>query len=395
MSGYVQHLKKSLRDTFHNIKLRPAKDISVWALISARFQPVYVQHQRIDVLRMRVVITSYLFSVLAILWGVVDYFAFPRQIFFSLLTARLILSAIFVAIALFSVSRQKASTLVGMIAFSLALLTTFYFLCSPPPSAKGTFLGEMVFTSYSLLPFILFSGLGFFPITVIESVLLIVPMLTVFSIKASNVITSYPDSLNFGSIWIMMVLGCIATLTSLSQLRLLIQQVSLAAYDTLTGCLCRKYGEHAIEITWNLGKRYNRSYTIAYFDLDHFKSVNDQFGHQQGDNVLSAAAMNIRNGLRASDFLVRWGGEEFLIILPDTEYSGAVEVINRLYKSGFGLRPDGMPQLASIGIAERLIDNIDNWRDLARIADERLYIAKTSGRNKYIGPDMPDIILKN
>lgn len=397
MLTYTQRLKRSIGSVHRMLALRPTKDIKAWALVSDRFLPSYVQNQRIEVLRTRVVATACIFSILALLWGIVDYFAFPRPIFLGLLAGRLIISWLFAVITIVAVSRQKTSTLVGLIACMVTLLTVFYFLCRPPDSAAYSYLGEIAFTSYSLMPLILFAGLGFFPITLSECAFLIAPLLLVFTIEASHITTTAPYfyTLNLGSIWIMVVLGGISVFTSLSQLRLLIQQMSLAANDTLTGCLSRKYGEQAIELMWNLSKRYNRNYAVAFVDLDLFKRVNDTFGHQQGDVVLTNAAISIKSRLRASDCIIRWGGEEFLIVFPDTDVTGAITVVNNLYDKGFGLRPDGNPQTVSIGIAERITDKAGNWdwRYLIRVADERMYLAKQSGRNRYVGPDMPENII--
>lgn len=89
--------------------------------------------------------------------------------------------------------------------------------------------------------------------------------------------------------------------------------------------------------------------------------------------------------LRTSDILIRWGGEEFVLILPNTDWNNAIGIIERLQASGLGLRPDGKPMTASFGIAECLDDRAKDWRELVEIADQRMYAAKQLGKNRWIG----------
>jgi diguanylate cyclase (GGDEF)-like protein len=124
-------------------------------------------------------------------------------------------------------------------------------------------------------------------------------------------------------------------------------------------------------------------------DLDHFKQINDRFGHDAGDNVLVSTSAAIRSELRTGDILIRWGGEEFVLILPNNTGLQACQALERLRKSGLGLRPDGTPVTASIGVAERITDNAQTWQDLVEKADTRMYQAKQGGRNRVIASDTP------
>jgi len=106
--------------------------------------------------------------------------------------------------------------------------------------------------------------------------------------------------------------------------------------------------------------------------------------HAAGDQVLVTAAKNIHCSLRTSDILARWGGEEFVLILPNTDRNNAIDVIERLRKHGLGIRPDGQPMTASFGIAEYLHDEAETWRDLLEIADQRMSAAKHLGKNRLV-----------
>jgi diguanylate cyclase (GGDEF)-like protein len=90
------------------------------------------------------------------------------------------------------------------------------------------------------------------------------------------------------------------------------------------------------------------------------------------------------SNLRRGDMLVRWGGEEFILVLPNTDLQQAKEVLQRLRHLGFGLRPDGSPVTASIGLAEKRHEDAEDWQQLVEIADRRMYLAKTGGRNRII-----------
>jgi diguanylate cyclase (GGDEF) domain len=123
---------------------------------------------------------------------------------------------------------------------------------------------------------------------------------------------------------------------------------------------------------------------VAFIDLDDFKQVNDAHGHEAGDQVLTAAAEQVRASLRTGDMLARWGGEEFILIFPNTFSKDAVQALERLREAGFGLRPEGTPVTASIGLAERIQDKPADYKKLVEIADRRMYLAKQGGKNRVV-----------
>ena len=93
----------------------------------------------------------------------------------------------------------------------------------------------------------------------------------------------------------------------------------------------------------------------------------------------------MRKILRRGDILIRWGGEEFLTVMPNTDPSGAMIAVGRMRSAGLGMRPDGKPLTASIGVAERVIDGIESWTALVEKADQRMYSAKQNGKDRAIG----------
>ena len=157
--------------------------------------------------------------------------------------------------------------------------------------------------------------------------------------------------------------------------------------DPLTGCFARASGQEMLEFQFELAKRAETCLTLAFLDLDYFKSINDSFGHDAGDLAIRNAASAIQEHLRVSDLLVRWGGEEFLLVFPGTSAAEATLALERIARAGFGIRPDGGKLTASIGLAERIADKVESWSELIEIADRRMYRAKEGGRDRLIGCD--------
>jgi diguanylate cyclase (GGDEF)-like protein len=171
----------------------------------------------------------------------------------------------------------------------------------------------------------------------------------------------------------------------MSQLRFLINLTEQSTRDALTQALTRRFGEEMLDIQLAIAERSGAPLAVMFFDLDKFKAVNDEFGHEEGDALLHRAAQSIRKTLRRQDILIRWGGEEFLAVLPQADPAKVERVVTRIAKAGIGLLPDGRQQTASIGIAERMNDNAGDWKNLVKLADERMYSAKRAGRNRYVG----------
>lgn len=153
------------------------------------------------------------------------------------------------------------------------------------------------------------------------------------------------------------------------------RQAELGERDLLTGCFTRRgFLERASRI---LGARPAGS--VIMFDLDHFKRVNDEHGHQMGDRVLHTAGQVVRRVVRNDDLVARWGGEEFVVLLPEMSQAGAEDIARRIQRAFRTERVDGLSFTASLGIAERGADeSLDRW--IAR-ADRALYDAKNSGRD--------------
>ncbi len=164
----------------------------------------------------------------------------------------------------------------------------------------------------------------------------------------------------------------------------------LSITDPLTGLYNRRYFIEQIELEFKRSKRYNRDLSLLMLDIDHFKSVNDNYGHQVGDIVLRKISSIIINQLRDSDLAFRYGGEEFMVILPETKADDAINVAKRMkqeiLETEHTYRNLNFKVTASIGIVS-LKDKLGKFKtadDIIKKVDDNLYKAKNSGRNTII-----------
>jgi len=154
-----------------------------------------------------------------------------------------------------------------------------------------------------------------------------------------------------------------------------------ATTDKLTGAYNRDKFEECFTEAINKAYLNNTKLSIILFDIDHFKAVNDTYGHQAGDSVLKELATLITNNIKTSDTFARWGGEEFVILLPDTDLEGGYLFAQKLRKLVFDFNFTNIGKLTtSFGVGE-LNDN-ENKLTLFEKTDKALYIAKNNGRNR-------------
>lgn len=162
--------------------------------------------------------------------------------------------------------------------------------------------------------------------------------------------------------------------------------LELSNTDTLTGLCNRRCLLETLDKELERSARSMLSLSLVMVDIDHFKKVNDTYGHQQGDAVLVAVSDLLRASLRQYDLAARFGGEEFTLVLPDTEMAQATEVAERIRAAASARSFTGslkdLKLTLSLGVAAFPHGNIKSVDDLIREADYALYNAKRSGRNR-------------
>lgn len=191
-------------------------------------------------------------------------------------------------------------------------------------------------------------------------------------------------------IYMVVALACHATLVSLVVHRLLVELRHKARHDSLTGLLNRRAMEEVIETQMQRGRRTGETHSLLMLDLDHFKAINDCFGHSAGDLVLQHAATVIQSNVRKIDHVGRVGGEEFLVLMPgaalDTARHAAERLREHLATDLLQFQGSHVKLSVSVGIAQWNAPAEDLSRLLIRV-DAALYQAKALGRNRVVASD--------
>ena len=163
----------------------------------------------------------------------------------------------------------------------------------------------------------------------------------------------------------------------------------LAALDPLTGVANRRSLIAALDRDMARAQRMREPMALMMVDIDHFKDVNDQYGHPAGDRVLCSVVNVLRQRVRAQDLVGRYGGEEFMVLLPDTGLTGAQQLARALCKAveesrcpADGVPGPGIAVTVSIGVFGGRLESGDSWDMLIAAADRALYQAKNNGRNR-------------
>lgn len=202
----------------------------------------------------------------------------------------------------------------------------------------------------------------------------------------------------YALVLVLMLTGCMLLSLRLYQLRgrlrkqrqelavALKENRELASRDALTGLINRRHMRELLELEQRRCVRGVRTMLLAQMDIDHFKSINDTYGHGVGDMALKAFAQTVRDNIRNSDVLARWGGEEFVLLLSDTDVAGAMLTLQRVRAAVEGTTmadaPPGLQMTVSIGLAEHMAgEMLEVTLDRA---DKALYSAKRAGRNQVM-----------
>ncbi|MFN8413039.1 MAG: GGDEF domain-containing protein [Anaerolineales bacterium] len=195
-------------------------------------------------------------------------------------------------------------------------------------------------------------------------------------------VTSTSQTIGFG-----LIFSWVNAIASLSVATLLFQrmgvlQQSYASTDSLTSLLNRRSLYQILSIEVERSTRYQNPFSIVLFDVDHFKKINDTHGHLAGDEILRKISEQISRSIRLLDYAGRWGGEEFLLILPETDGESAQILAERVCQSVKEIQYGKVDVTLSSGIA--CFQKGQNLEDLLHCADRALYQAKQNGRNQVV-----------
>ena len=156
--------------------------------------------------------------------------------------------------------------------------------------------------------------------------------------------------------------------------------------DSLTGLFNRRAFETKMNEEFERSKRYHNPLSVLILDIDNFKIINDTYGHHGGDAALVKISETLRERTRQSDFPSRFGGEEFVLVLPETDQDNAVQVAHKVHESirssSFGTTARPFTLTVSIGVSSTSARFYSDWKELIADADRALYIAKNTGKDR-------------
>lgn len=349
-------------------------------LLSAREHAPYLTRHRLDAVVSRIRLVAVTFSVLTLLWIPLDAVTLPRAQWIPLALCRLLAVIAFLSLALVRDRERSRRQVLALLAVTLAIpLLIFSAAQLALAGTPLTGLAAVNASLYEALPFIVLAGLAIFPLVAAEGLMFALPILAVTT--AMQITVDGLDMVRlFSTLWVLGLTLGVYLLACAIQLHYMMALLHRASRDPLTGTLTRRSGVEVIDLHFRLACEQNSPLTIAFIDIDNFKGINDAYGHEAGDEALRNAAAALTRLLRLADTVVRWGGEEFVLLLPNTGMDGVRIVCSRIVEQWFGERPDGGPLTASIGIAERIGDEASDWSQLVKLADERMYAAKKAGK---------------
>lgn len=321
-----------------------------------------------------------------------DYLKYSGQpAFAKLLFMRLLLLFVFLA-GFYLLKKARRYAAYSWLAFFLVsfALTTVFFARSFRPSVQAYYLGLdyiILLSIYLLVPNnLLFRTLPcvFFTFATLTSYFSVIPPLSIADLIVIIISHIFANGL-----------GILTSARFYSSRRQQYESqaraqelrkdlIQNALLDELTGVSNRRHFFQSAEAEFERFRRYKHTFSLLMLDLDHFKNVNDQFGHPIGDKVLKELALIVAKSKRDTDLFGRLGGEEFALLLPETGLSGATDIAVRLRRACHGIKLSplaGMRITVSIGVTQVRSDDVNFDAVLAR-ADETLYRAKNNGRDR-------------
>lgn len=295
------------------------------------------------------------------------------------------------AFARFLGRRVPVSLLVGLSVASIAIMTFFLFVAPRTEIRIAIYSLSVAFYSLLIAGLLLDVPRGplratHWPVGILHLVHAVFAVVQAFSV----LVHARDDVFAPGwiqALWFTQSIA-VVTLTFTGLVLMVTQRISLeldrqASYDTLTGALNRRAFERFAEAEWSRSVRHDLPLSVLILDLDRFKTLNDAHGHDAGDVWLKAFTEMTTGLLRREDILCRYGGEEFVVLLPQTELEAATFAADRIRRAVDGLRVEGssVSGTVSVGVAEKIAGQAD-FKALLAAADQALYRAKANGRNR-------------
>lgn len=359
-------------------------------ILGSRKHSVIFSAYRAEFLLSRIYIAASVFVLLTPFFAVANFVFLPYFVAESLSIVFSVCDLFFIALAIFArrsteLSAARLAVFVALYIPTLFFVVVRVLLAGQHFDASGQALGVV----YAFSPFVFVSFLALFPLVVLEISVFIIPMLLIFLFSDFfHLAVSFHNGIIFtgmkdvGLSVLLLLIAMVSSMAALSQLKFMQELFEKSAQDPLTHLWNRRSGELFLQQQMAYSIRHNQPLSVVFLDMDNFKKVNDIFGHKAGDQVLLQAAEQLNARLRRSDAFIRWGGEEFLIVLTNTTVDDAYHRLVFMTQESAIHRPDDQRMTWSGGISQWPNDPVEDWEALVKLADDRMYRAKQAGKDR-------------
>ncbi|MBD8526204.1 GGDEF domain-containing protein [Pseudomarimonas arenosa] len=350
-------------------------------LVYGRLPPVVAQrHQQI--LSDRLKTLCIVIAVLVLAWLVLEWPALDGRARLMVASLRLMLATLLLVLAAGIARMPPTVGLLGLVLFQAGFFAGMR-------SQLDADSPDWLAVGYALFPFALAAQLAILPLALLRGVLLSLPALALLLMPV------WFGGVSLRSIWfdlwLYVLIVVLALWASAAQLGLLLNLLSArwdAAHDPMTGLSNRRSTQQRLQAELTRSQRSRQPLSVILLDIDHFKRINDSYGHDVGDEVIRAMAALLKSVVRGGDDAGRWGGEEFIVLLPEVTAEAACGVAERIRRQSEALCVEYAEAEApvrftvSLGVAEW--QPSESIEQLVKRADEALYQAKSEGRNRVV-----------
>jgi diguanylate cyclase (GGDEF)-like protein len=349
-------------------------------IVSVRRHGSYLTRHRLSTIVRRIRLVAIAFSIFTLLWIPLDIAALGPDQWQLMAVFRVVASIVFLLLAIAPDWEQSRARSLAMLGIAL-LMPMMIYGASQYLLAGAELMGLSAFSGvlYRSLPFVVLAGLSIFPLVAVEGLLFAAMIAAGFTAIQLFVVGLHATDL-LSNLWVLFLTMGVYLLACAIQLNDMMSLLKRASHDPLTGAMTRRSGVEVLDLQFKLACDQDTPLCVLFVDADNFKSINDNYGHDAGDQALKDIVAKLQAVTRQADVVIRWGGEEFVVVLTNTPMSGALHVVDRIMGQWLGTDAGGRLITASMGLAERQTDAASDWLQLITLADERMFAAKKSGK---------------
>ncbi|OAN13761.1 hypothetical protein A3K86_14465 [Photobacterium jeanii] len=353
-------------------------------LWSTRTHSITFRNTRGGYLRSRLTLLGIVWGILIVLWIPFDLFFLPQDQGYPIAIARLCLGGMLAFIAWQAHYRTKLKHAQQLITLMVLCLNIFYIYSISVLDFPQVYSGFIY--GYTLLPIIHVAILTIFPITLKEN-LGLMAITACCQIGVDILANRLLSPENLAGYWLQNVLALMVIWSQQSKLYMLMRLYRQATLDPLTGIYNRRMLLQLAQKAMENCEQEKQPFTVLLFDIDKFKRVNDTWGHGAGDMVLRGFTQFIQSRIRKTDLFGRYGGEEFVLFLPNCDHQQAIEIAERTLQSlrslKIAIEIDNAHLMITSSIGISSFTHGDSLSSLIDRADRALYECKDAGRNCY------------